>query len=229
MPVSMNNEREALAGLLKKYEVPFTDADLEVSVPLQPWRCRRKYIELAKLLSTETLEHPCLLRFCRLSHPDISLEELLYREFDLAEFISGHRITALHAAFTDGRSGSVIIKLDNGIIGSIEVGNLLPDGENEVDRHEIVARRGVASDIAVDTQIPQQSIYLMTREGSECFTDTDSELFGLDNDRTDLVRARFAFVKDRSKAEWHVAQDKHLKAAVSAALESNNTKKKIVL
>ncbi|MBO4571926.1 MAG: hypothetical protein J5699_08385 [Bacteroidales bacterium] len=225
----MNTEREALAGLLKKYEVPFTDADLEVSVPLQPWRCRRKYIELKKLLSGETLEHPCLLRSCRLSHPDTSLEELLYREFDLAEFISGHRITALHAAFTDGRSGSVIIKLDNGIIGSIEVGNLLPDGENEVDRHEIVARRGVASDIAVDTQIPQQSIYLMTREGSECFTDTDSELFGLDNDRTDLVRARFAFIKDRSQAEWHVAQDKHLKAAVAAAMESNNTQKKIVL
>ena len=229
MPVSMNAEREALAGLLKKYEVPFSDADLDVSIPLQPWRCRRKYVELAKLLASNTLEHPCLLRFCRLSHADTSLEELLYREFDLAEFISGHRIVALHAAFTEGRSGSVIIKLDNGVIGSVEVGNQLPAGENEVDRHEIVARRGVASDIAVDTQIPQQSIYLMTGDGAEFFTDTDAELFGLDIEQTDRVRARFAFLKDRSSADRHIAQDAHLKAAVAAALESNDTQKKIVL
>ena len=136
---------------------------------------------------------------------------------------------ALHAAFTEGRSGSVIVKLDNGVIGSIEVGNQLPAGENEVDRHEIVARRGVASDIAVDTQIPQQSIYLMTGEGPEFFTDTDAELFGLDIDRTDRVRARFAFLKDRSSADRHIAQDAHLKAAVAAALESNDTQKKIEL
>ena len=225
----MNSEKEALAGLLKKYEVPFGEADLDVSIPLQPWRCRRKYVELAKLIASNTLEHSCLLRFCRLSHADISLEELLYREFDLAEFISGHRIVALHAAFTEGRSGSVIVKLDNGVIGSIEVGNQLPAGENEVDRHEIVARRGVASDIAVDTQIPQQSIYLMREGGSDVFTDTDAELYGLDIEQTDRVRARFAFLKDRSSAERHIAQDAHLKAAVSAALKSNDTHKKIEL
>ena len=225
----MNAEREALAGLLEKYEVPFGDADLDVAIPLQPWRCRRKYVELAKLLTSNTLEHPCLLRFCRLSHADTSLEESLYREFDLAEFISGHRIVALHAAFTEGRSGSVIVKLDNGVIGSVEVGNQLPAGENEVDRHEIVARRGVASDIAVDTQIPQQSIYLMTGDGAEFFTDTDAELFGLDIEQTDRVRARFAFLKNRSSADRHIAQDAHLKAAVAAALESNDTQKKIVL
>ena len=225
----MKSEKEALEGLLKKYGVPFSPEDLEAELPLQPWRCGRKYIELEKLVSSGTLEHPCLLRFCHLTDGKTSLEELLYREFDLAEFISGQRIVALHATFTGGRSGNVIITMDNGVIGSVEVGNLLPEGQSEVDRHEIIARRGVGSDIVVDTQIPQQSIYLMTEDSPAVFKDTDSELYGLDDKPVERVRARFAFVKDRGSAEWHSGQDAHIRNAVKAALESNETHKKIAL
>lgn len=225
----MASEKQALEDLLKKYDVPFTIDDLDCDLPLQPWRCNRKYVELEKMVSSRTLEDPCLLRFCHLSHASTSLEELLYREFDLAEFISGHKITALHAAFTDGRSGSVIIRLEGGIIGSVEVGNLLPETEKEVDRHEIIARRGVGSDIVVDTQIPQQSIYLMTEDGRGSFKDTDSELYGLEEKQIERVRAMFAFLQDRSTADAHAAQDEHIRKAVRAAIESNETQKKITL
>ncbi len=225
----MRTEKEALEGLLKKYDVAYDEADLSSEPALQPWRCNRKYVELEKMVSTGTLEHPCLLRFCHLTDKNTSLEALLYREFDLAEFITGHKIVALHAAFTDGRSGSVIIRLDNDIIGSVEVGNLLPDGQTEVDRHEIIARRGVGSDIVVDTQIPQQSIYLMTEDAPAVFKDTDSELYGLDEKQIERVRAKFAFLKDRSTAACHAAQDAQIACAVKAALESSETHKKIVL
>lgn len=225
----MRTEKEALESLLVKYDIPFGPADLESGIPLQPWRHNRKYVELEKMVSSNTLEHPCLLRFCHLTGPSTPMEELLYREFDLAEFISGHRIVALHAVFTEGRTGSVIIRLDNDIIGSVEVGNLLPEGMEEVDRHEIIARRGVGSDIVVDTQIPQQSIYLMTDEGPKSYKDTDSELYGLDEKGIERVRAKFAFLKDRDIEQWHLEQDAHLKAAVKAALESDSTHKKIEL
>lgn len=229
MLVMMKSEKEALAGLLKKYDVPFAEKDLDTTLPIQPWRCNRKYVELEKMVSSKTLEHPCLLRFCHLTQEGTSLEELLYREFDLAEFISGKKIVALHAAFTDGRSGSVIIKLEGGIVGSVEVGNLLPEGQAEVDRHEIIARRGVGSDIVVDTQIPQQSIYLMTEDGASAYKDTDSELYGLDEKGIERVRATFALLKEPAKAAFHTAQDARLKHAVATALTSNETHKKIVL
>ena len=225
----MRTEKEALEWLLEKYDVPFSPEDLDVDLPLQPWRCGRKYIELEKLVSSGTLEHPCLLRFCHLTDAGTSLEDLLYREYDLAEFISCRRIVALHATFTDGRSGNVIITMDNGIIGSVEVGNLLPESQPEVDRHEIIARRGVGSDIVVDTQIPQQSVYLMTEDAPAVFTDTDSELFGLDDKQIERVRAKFAFLKDRETAGWHAAQDAHIAHAVQVALEANETHKKISL
>ena len=99
----------------------------------------------------------------------------------------------------------------------------------ELTPDEIIARRGVGSDIVVDTQIPQQSIYLMTEDGSESFKDTDSELYGLNDRQIESVRARFAFLKDRSTESWHLEQDAHLAAAVKAAFESNETHKKIAL
>ena len=111
----MRSEKESLKGLLKKYEVEYSDTDLDVEYALQPWRCNRKYVELAKMVSSGTLENPCLLRFCHLTGEGTPLEELLYREFDLAEFISGQKIVALHAVLTGDCSGSVIIKMDNGI------------------------------------------------------------------------------------------------------------------
>lgn len=225
----MRTEKEALVGLLDKYSVPYCEADLDIDLPLQPWRCNRKYIELEKMISSGTLENPCLLRFCHLTDARTELRDILYREFDLAEFVTGHKIVAVHAVFTHNRSGSVIIKLDNGVIGSVEVSNQLPETQTEVDRHEIVAQRGVASDIVVDTQIPQQSIYLMTQESPKVFTDTDGELYGLDDKQIERVRSRFAFLKDRTTEEWHIEQDAHIIAAVNAAMISNETHKKIIL
>lgn len=222
-------ENEAIKNLVEKYEIPCTAEDLAEEIPLQPWRSARKYNELQKLIASNTIEHPCLLRFCHLTNAAIPLEETIYRELDLCEFITGHKLVALHAAFTDNRSGNIIVKLDNGIIGSVEVGNHIPDGTPEVDRHEIIGRRGVASDIVVDTQIPQQSIFLYTKEGDRSYTDTDSELFGLSASEIENVRAKFDYLKDKSTRDWHLAQDERINAAVAAAMKSNETRKKIEL
>ena len=75
-----------------------------------------------------------------------------------------------------------------------------------MDRHEIIARRGVASDRTVDTQVPQSSIYEWTDGGLQTFTDVDTELFGLPNDQIWTVRAAFAvLMKPELAAEWTAA------------------------
>ena len=225
----MEKVKESLVKLLDKYAVPYTQEDVDNNVPLQCWRANRKYVELKKLVTSKTIEDPCLLRFFHLTDASTSLADLLYREFDLCEYILDEPIASLHASFTDGRSGSVIVTMSSGIIGSVEVGNQLTVANPEVDRHEIIARRGVASDIVVDTQIPQQSIYLYTEDGSQEFKDTDSELYGLNEKEIESVRAKFECLKDKSCEACHLAQDEHLKMAVEAAFESDKEHKKIEL
>ena len=124
-----------------------------------------------------------------------SLRNLLYRELDLCEFLGKSEIRSAFAVVSGGRTANVLIKLADGKSVSIECSAALPEKTSPLDRHEIIARRGIACDRVVDTQVPQSSIYLF-RDGEETrYTDIDSELYGLENKEIWIVRAAFAVVK----------------------------------
>ncbi len=236
----MNKIQKALQGLLKKYDILFNpDLNMlpgwmfihqeigEKDIPLQCWRSNRKFVELHKLTLENVVEHVCMLRFCRMTDSKRNLASLLYQEFDLCEFIGLGKIISLHAVFSNDRGGNVIVKLDNGVICSVEISNEVPVGCSIVERHEIIARRGVASDIVVDTQIPQQSIYTYTKQGNDIYKDIDNELFGLKECEIEQVRASFDLLKDISLKEQCLQQHKHLLKLVDYAFLSDRESRKI--
>jgi len=246
------NVEEALAGLLVKYEIkpvkPFhlekkkTNEDLVLlpgyeftgqvtgdnEIPLLPWRLRRKFVELKKIVDDSVIEDACLYRFCCMGSKDKwTLASLFYRELDLFEFIGNSRVTALNAVITDNEAGNAIATLESGAICSIEVSTQVPSGTTMVDRHEIVAGRGVASDQPVDTQVPMSSIYCYTKNGENRFTDTDFELYDLDDLQIDQVRSAFQVLKNPDVGkQWH-KQHTHLMQLVQAVFESDKKHEKI--
>jgi hypothetical protein len=237
----VNNIENAVKLLLHKYEVKanvelnllpgwsFLNKELnDNDMPLLTWRLNRRFIELKKIVSDEVVENVSMLRFCSLGDPNIwSLEALMYREFDLCEFITGSRIAYIHATLTNGLAGNIIVKLENGTIGSVEIGVQVPAGKPLIERHEIIARRGVASDIVVDTQVPQSSIYIFTENGDMEYKDVDNELFGMDEFQVEWVRAAFQHQKDPTQSENLIKQHNHLSRLVESALESNSNKLKV--
>lgn len=236
----MNKTDEALNKLLKKYDIKndqslnllpgwkFFDKKLkDTDIPLLSWRSNRKYVELNKLTSGNIVEHVCMLRFCCLTDKNTDLSTLMYREFDLCEFIGQGIISSVHATFSDNRGGNVIVKLDNGIICSIEIGNLLPEGSTMIDRHEIIARRGVASDIVVDTQIPQKSIYTYTEKGNFEYKDVDNELYGLSELEIESVRSSFNYLTGKRDKTALAKQHEHLSLLIKSAYISDKDCKKI--
>jgi len=234
------NLENALNKLLQKYDIKsnyglnlfpawfFLEKTLnENDVPLLTWRANRKFTELQKLVSDKVIEGVSMLRFsCFGSKEEWSLSTLMYREFDLCEFVSGSRIISLHAALNDNSSGNIIVRLANGIIGSIEIGVQALVRRRLIERHEIIARRGVASDIVVDTQIPQSSVYTFTGEGNSEYKDVDNELFGLDEFQVEWVRSAFGLQKKPEQSAWLKKQHEHLSRLVDAAIESNSKKQK---
>ncbi len=61
-------------------------------IPLLTWRFNRKFIELKKIISDKVVKNVSILRFCILGDPNVqSLNALMYREFNLCEFITLHR------------------------------------------------------------------------------------------------------------------------------------------
>lgn len=170
----------------------------ELRIPLFPWRQERRFLELGRLIESKTVENVVLCRFsCFIGNRKGSLESILYRELDLAEWLNGSTITSLYGTRGGTQFMNLLLHLSCGAICSMEVGTMMPDklSDREMDRHELIGQRGVASDRVVDTQIPQESIYLFTQKGEKHYTDTDSELFGLEDKILYSIRDAFSFVR----------------------------------
>lgn len=163
-------------------------------IPLLRWRAERRFTELKNLLDGGTLEGVSTLRFATFRAGGDLLPPLA-AELDLACHLTGSRIVRLYAVMAPSdRACNVILHLENGVSGCVECGVGLPPGTAPVDRHEVIARRGVASDRTVDTQVPQSSIYLWGEQGARTYTDTDFELYGLPDEGIWTVRAAYAIL-----------------------------------
>jgi len=207
--------------LIPGWSCPQADLPAE-TVPLLPWRSERRFVELQRLVAGQTIAPVLMGRFaCLVARGTMPLEALLYREFDLAEWIGGSAIVSLFASLCDDVAANVILRLADGTIYSVETGVTLPDGAPLQDRHELIARRGVASDRTVDTQIAQSSVYTWNGAGQQQYTDVDFELFGLDAQQCSFVRAAYEAL---CRAEVQAAcRDAHrrLRRLVELAYESD--------
>lgn len=199
-------------------------------IPLLTWRYKRKFTELKKIVDDAVIQDVCLYRFSQLGDKDkSSLFSLLYREMDLLEYIGNSKILSVQAVISDDQVANVILRLENNSLGSIEVSSQMPSGSQMVERHEIIARRGVTSDLVVDTQIPQSSIYTFTNQGENRYTDVDNELFGLEDSKIDHVRSAFQVLKNPDLQEKWRQQHHHLCTLVKMVFDSNNNHKRIFL
>ena len=160
------------------------------------------------------------------------LEAMLAKELDLAAYLGASDVVRVMAV-ASGTAINVLAKLANDVNVSIEIGAGLPVGRaasplaaaagrgcppyQGYDRHEIIAKRGVACDQTVDTHTKHESIRCWGAKGMEEFTDVDTELFGLTYDEVWNVRAAFALLQKRADAKvWKAAWAKATKAAALA-------------
>jgi hypothetical protein len=157
------------------------------------------------------------------------LSSLLYREMDLLEFIGNGKIISVQAVISDDQVSNLILRLDNDALCCIEAGTQMPSGTPLIERHEIIAQRGVASDLVVDTNVPQSSIYCYTNEGERRYTDVDMELYGFDDLQIDHIRSAFQVLKNPDLIKQWQQQHKHLVNLVQTVFESNSKCKKIIL
>ena len=210
------------------------------ATPLLPGRMERKIVELKKMTENGTLEGVSTLRFAsfagRAARPlaaaagrvcppyqsaagrvcppyQAQLEAMLAKELDLAAYLGASDVVRVMAV-ASGSAINVLAKLANDVNVSVEIGAGLPKGAEPYDRHEIIAKRGVACDQTVDTHTKHESIRCWGVDGMAEYTDVDTELFGLSYDEIWNVRAAFALLQKRADAKvWKAAWAKATKAA----------------
>ena len=200
----------------------------EALLPLLPWRSERRFVELKRMVEERTVESVAMCRFsCTTDGRTMDLPAVLYREFDLAEWLAGSPIAAVTASIEAGRWANVIVRLANGVVCGIEVGVTLPAGAATMDRHELIARRGVACDRVVDSQVAQDSIYTFTAAGARQYTDVDAELFGPAAEEVSLVRAAYEILLHPARADALRRQHGRLCGLVRLALESDQRRQRL--
>jgi len=220
-----------------KGEITIKDGHCYVgATPLLPGRMERKIVELKKMTECGTLEGVSTLRFAAFAPKGSDAEAMLAKELDLAAFLGGADIVRVMAVSASANNASrttnhdalainVLAKLANDVNVSVEIGTGLPKSEAGYDRHEIIAKRGVASDQTVDTHTPHVSIRCWDKDGAVDYTDVDTELFGLSYEEVWNVRAAFALLQKRADAKiWKAAWAKATKAA-ELAFKADATKK----
>ena len=227
--MNLKKMNKGLDFLREKYgakagEITIKDGHCYVgATPLLPGRMERKIVELKKMTENGTLEGVSTLRFASFAQKGADAEALLAKELDLAAYLGASDVTRVMAV-ASGNAINVLAKLANDVNVSVEVGVGLPAGRarspsapQAYDRHEIIAKRGVACDQTVDTHTPHASIRVSNAKGMEEFTDVDTELFGLTYEEVWNVRAAFALLQGRASAKvWKAAWAKATKAAALA-------------
>lgn len=197
-------------------------------LPLLSWRVERRFVELKKIVDGKTLEDVSTFRFASFSAGGDAVKSAA-RELDLASFLAGSPVKQLFAVRNGEAACNILARLENGMSASVECGINLPAGAAVLDRHEIIARRGVASDRTVDTQVPQSSIYEWTGAGLQTFTDVDTELFGLPNEQIWIVRAAFAALMDPALAGAWTAAAAAMKRYAEAIVRSDSENQPVQL
>ena len=193
------------------------------STPLLPGRMERKIVELKKMTENGTLEGVSTLRFASFAPKGADLAAMLAKELDLAAYLGASDVVRVMAV-ANGAAINVLAKLANDVNVSVEIGAGLPKGESGYDRHEIIAKRGVACDQTVDTHTPHASIRVSGANGIEEYTDVDTELFGMTYEEIWNVRAAFALLQGRASAKiWKAAWAKATNAA-KLAFSADKTK-----
>ena len=186
------------------------------TTPLLPGRMERKIVELKKMTENGTLEGVSTLRFAAFAPKGVDMKAMLAKELDLAAYLGGSDVVRVMAV-ANGNAINVLAKLANDVNVSIEIGAGLPKGETGYDRHEIIAKRGVACDQTVDTHTKHESIRCWGAKGMVEYTDVDTELFGMTYEEVWNVRAAFALLQGRADAKiWKAAWTKATKAAALA-------------
>ena len=193
------------------------------ATPLVLGRMERKIVELKKMTENGTLEGISTLRFASFAPKGFDLKAMLAKELDLAAYLGGSDVVRVMAV-ANGAAINVLAKLANDVNVSVEIGAGLPKGEAGYDRHEIIAKRGVACDQTIDTHTPHMSIRAWNVDGITDYTDVDTELFGMTYEEIWNVRAAFALLQKRADAKiWKAAWTKAVKAA-ELAFKADATK-----
>ena len=222
--------QKGLDLLIKKYAVCDQAAMSEdgrcvliggIKYPVLSYEAERRISEIKNVYKSGRVGGPCTYRISHIAERGTDLFELLYREVGILTFTADSCVKEIFA-IGGQRAMNCIAVCDSGCVATIELAATLAPGECEIDKHEMICEVGVVCDRVVDTQVPQQSIYVFG-ENRAAYKDVDAELYGYTEGESAAIRTAFKLASSAEYREESLAKAAHIDAVVAAARKSLET------
>lgn len=193
---------------------------LELEGKRIPLLAMRTDLQIASLIEYGEIGGNSALNAHAFASCDMTMEQLMYREFDIAEAVLHSEIVRV-MAYVNGGAANVIATMADGTCANLELGNTLAEGTRHQTLHRIITNHGMANDRALDCQTTVSQITLFGADGTlQGFDDDEYYLWGLSEDEVRAVFAIHAIIVGALDASDFGRIDARHRAAVDAAMES---------
>jgi len=257
MRMDINKISTALENMLNKYEIPetkiiggnegsliiehkgkkfifslcdrnFPNKPEGTPVPLYFWRANRRLNEMKNVLLTGNVKDVVGMRARAITPRDgfWNVDRLIVMVVDLVKFFFDEKIVTVFSTKMDNNYLNAIFCTEKGIRISAEIGEI-PQGSIPSFMFEIIGRNGVVTNLPVDTQVSQHSIYVSGDGNVKTYTDTDFELFGLSQPEIDCVRFIMSVCSGKDSFEALQKDKSYINDVVIAIINSGEHEEKV--
>ncbi len=159
---------------------------------------------------------------------DISLDRLIYRELDIAEFILHSKIKKI-TAFTNRNAVNLIAIMENGTSANIDLGNTMQPGAHYQCQHRLITNHGMANDLGVTDMTIQHQLYVFGAEGTSIFDDDEYYLYGLNEEEVAKVLTIHAVITGHVDWSQWAQNDIRYRRMIAAVYESSEQGRPVYL
>ncbi len=159
---------------------------------------------------------------------DVSLDQLIYRELCIAEFILHSKIQKI-TAFVNENAANIIAVMEDGTTANLDLGNTMAPGSHIQCQHRLITKHGMANDLSVTDMTVQHQVYIFSEEGRLVYDDDEYYLYGLSEEEVETVLTIHGIFTNHISCETWPEDHIRYVNMVEAVYESGKTGKPVLL
>lgn len=157
---------------------------------------------------------------------DVSLDQLIYRELCIAEFILHSKIQKI-TAFVNENAVNMIAVMEDSTTANIDLGNTMAPGSHIQCQHRLITKHGMANDLSVTDMTVQHQVYVFSGEGTTVYDDDEYYLYGLSEEEVETVLTIHGILTNHINCDsWEQDHNRYLKM-IEAVYESSRSGKSV--
>ena len=192
-------------------------------IPLPYWHYDVRIRSIWNFCRTK-LDTVCCLNAYSFFGKDMTFEQALYRELDIAEFVLCAKIKKV-TAFKNGDACNLIAVTERGTVVNLDFGTTMANGAVNQCQHRVILQNSMVNDRVVDNQVVAHGTYVFSDHSDkpDVYDDLEVYLYGLGPEDCKIALYVNALIKKDEQIEMIFKNHVHLLKVMDAVIRSDKT------